>query len=45
MLIEPYKILKELFNSEEKAVIYLLENNCINKYEKCPTVIKKLNYI
>jgi transposase-like protein len=35
MFTEPYVNLKELFDSEDKALLYLIENNYVNKYEKC----------
>lgn len=35
MLIEPYEILKKIFDNEIDALIYLIENSYINKYEKC----------
>jgi transposase-like protein len=35
MLIEPYKFLKDIFNDEKLALHYLIDNNYINKYEKC----------
>lgn len=35
MFIEPYRQLKEVFNNEKLAIDYLLDNNYINKYEKC----------
>jgi transposase-like protein len=35
MFIEPYKILKHLFDNEDKALMYLVDNNYVNKYEKC----------
>jgi transposase-like protein len=35
MFIEPYKILKEVFDDEKKAILYLTEKNYINKYLKC----------
>jgi hypothetical protein len=34
MLIEPYKILKDIFNDEEKAIHYLMKNDYIDKYKK-----------
>jgi hypothetical protein len=35
MFIEPYKILKDIFSDEEKAIRYLMENDYIDKYKKC----------
>jgi hypothetical protein len=35
MLIEPNKILKDIFNDEEKAIHYLMKNDYIDKYKKC----------
>ena len=35
MFTEPYINLKELFHNEEKALLYLIESNYVNKYEKC----------
>lgn len=35
MFTESYINLKELLNNEEKALKYLIENNYINKFEKC----------
>lgn len=35
MLIEPYNFLKDIFNDEEKAIDYLMENDYIDKYKKC----------
>jgi transposase-like protein len=35
MFTEPYINLKELFDNEEKALLYLIENNYVNKYKKC----------
>ena len=35
MFIEPYRKLKHIFDSEEKAIMYLIENSYINKYDIC----------
>jgi transposase-like protein len=35
MFTEPYVNLKEIFDDEEKAILYLIENNYVNKVEKC----------
>jgi hypothetical protein len=35
MFIEPYRKLKHVFDNEENAIIYLIENNYINKYDIC----------
>jgi transposase-like protein len=35
MFIEPYRKLKHVFDNEENAIMYLIENNYVNKYDKC----------
>ena len=35
MFTEPYINLRDIFHSEEKALYYLINNNYINKIEKC----------
>jgi hypothetical protein len=35
MFLEPYRILKYLFDNEEKALMYLIQNNYVNIYNKC----------
>lgn len=35
MFLEPYRILKHLFDDEEKAFMYLIKNNYVNKYDNC----------
>ena len=35
MFTEPYINLKELFEDEKKALLYLINNNYINKLDKC----------
>lgn len=35
MFIEPYKSLKKIFDDEKEALLYLIENNYVNHYEKC----------
>lgn len=35
MFIEPYEKLKKIVANENDAVLYLIENNYINKYETC----------
>lgn len=35
MFIEPYINLHEIFIDEEKAILYMIENEYIKKYEKC----------
>jgi transposase-like protein len=40
MFIEPYRKLKHVFDNEDDAILYLIENNYINKYDKC----KECNY-
>lgn len=35
MFIEPYKILKKIFDDEKLAVQYLVDNDFINKYAQC----------
>ena len=34
MFIEPYRKLKHVFDNEENAILYLMENNYIDKHEK-----------
>ena len=40
MFIELYRNLKHVFGKEENAILYLIENNYINIYDKC----KEWNY-
>ena len=40
MFIELYRNLKHVFGNEENAILYLIENNYINIYDKC----KEWNY-
>lgn len=35
MFIESYRKLKHIFDNEENAIMYLIENNYINKYDIC----------
>src|SRR6266568_5131840 len=35
MFIEPYNTLKEIFHDENKALLYLIDKNYVNKYENC----------
>jgi transposase-like protein len=35
MFIESYKSLKKVFDDEKEALLYLIENNYVNKYLKC----------
>lgn len=35
MFTEPYINLKKIFDNEENALLYLIENNYINKFETC----------
>jgi transposase-like protein len=45
MFIEPYNTLKEIFHDENKALLYLIDKNYVNKYENCDNCGKptKLN--
>ena len=35
MFIESYKSLKNIFDNEDEALNYLIENNYVNKFDKC----------
>lgn len=44
MFLEPYRVLKELFSNEDMAIKYLINNNYVNKYEKCCSCNKETKY-
>ena len=33
MFIEPYKSLKKMFNDEKEVLLYLINNDYVNKYK------------
>jgi glutamyl-tRNA reductase len=35
MLVEPYKKLKEIFDDDRKALLYLINNDYVNGYKNC----------
>jgi transposase-like protein len=43
MFVEPYSKLKEIFDDENKALLYLIKNNYVNEYKICDKCNKETN--